>query len=185
MQRQQLLAGVAGHGAKPGHVQRIECAGAVGQALLHAHMLEIGMDGGGEQRQVLCRQILRRNVAFREPVPVRCSRHGLSAGQPRARVSGTGRMRDRAALARAEMRERNSVPMVASKRSGSGDPSTSMPKALAGLMLSPSCSVSRARDWAASGSTSQPPGSKPMLGPQNGMVSDAAKDLASSLTPMV
>lgn len=94
LQRQQFLAGVAGHGAQPGHVQRIELAGAVGQALLHAHMLQIGMDGGGEQRQVLCLQILCRKAAFREPVPVRCPGMGF---QPLSRAPGSA---PRAACAR-------------------------------------------------------------------------------------
>ncbi|MOA19442.1 hypothetical protein D3C78_1398230 [compost metagenome] len=75
--------------------------------------------------------------------------------------------------------------MVASKRSGSGEPSTSMPNAGEGLSSGPSRSGSKARDCTSSTRGSQAVGSKPRLGPQNGMVREEAKAFTSALTPMV
>ena len=93
------------------------------------------------------------------------------------------------------MRARKSVPMVASKRCGSGEPSTSRPKAGVALSMGPSRRGSRATDWALCATGSVSPsgvtsawgshcvGSKPRLGPQKGMVSELAKACASSLAP--
>src|SRR6218665_76749 len=58
------------------------------------------------------------------------------------------RRRSSAALANSAMRARKSVPMAASKRCGSGEPSTSRPKAGLALATAPSRSGNRASDAA-------------------------------------
>jgi hypothetical protein len=77
------------------------------------------------------------------------------------------------------MRSRKSVPMPLWKRCGSGDASTSMPKAGPALLLLPVRSGSNASDNAMALSSSQFTASKPELTPQYGWVSDEAKVLAS------
>ena len=69
------------------------------------------------------------------------------------------------------------------KRWGSGDASTSMPKAGPALLPRPRRSGSSASDSAMALSSSQFTASKPEFTPQYGWVSDEAKVLASSLTP--
>ena len=168
LQRQQLDLGRLGESQQLVQVQRVERQRARGQALLDPYMLEIGEHYRRQRRRRLGG--LRRRAAH---------------AQTEASVRATGRMRASAALACSAMRIRNSVPMVASKRSGSGEPSTSMPNAGEGELSGPARSGSKASDCTESTRVSQPTGSKPRLGPQNGRVSDEAKAFTSLLTPMV
>src|SRR5690606_9742131 len=128
------------------HAQAIHVAGvqdqrAWGQAFVDTQVLQVGAG----QRLVVIPVILHR-----------CHASGRREHQ-------AGNSRDSDALVSSPMRSRNSVPMLATKRPGSSEASTSSPKAGASA-----CARSgiKASDWAACGWTSHWAASSPGLAPQ-------------------